>query len=119
MRERENVKQLNADDYKPRQSKRIAASDTSRESFKGYRANRQGNNEFVLVYRAIADNQPLTRRAIKKLTGIELSNLCRVLYDATGTADPLVKISHRDRCPITGKTVFWYSLIDYVHKEAE
>lgn len=63
-------------------------------------------NKRVLV--TLHRNPPLTSRKISRLTGIERTNITRVLYDLQKLN--LVEVDKFDQCNITGKKVKYYRL---------
>lgn len=70
-------------------------------------------SQHVRTLEAITKFQPVTRRRLSQITGIEIPALCRVLNNAVNTEDPLIKKVFEKPCSITGKTVEWYSLVDW------
>lgn len=88
-------------------------AETSIQAFIDLNRSGQRKGETVEVFRALRAIQPCTRRMLNRETGIELTNLCRVLFDIVNTQDPLAKIAFVRKCPITNKKVSWYSLIDW------
>jgi len=93
--------------------KRHHTAETSRQSFIKFNETKQRANEHKRVYDCICVHQPLTSRKLSILTGIERGNITRTLHDAVNTMDPLIKIVFDRPCPITGRPVHWYSLIEY------
>ena len=55
--------------------------------------------------------QPLTRRFLSEVTGLELPSLCRALYNLTYKRK-LLKIAEIKPCPITGRKVYHYYFDD-------
>ena len=94
-------------------------AETSRESFIELKRSRKLNRQHALVFTAISEHQPVTSRQLIKLTGLERGALTRVLFNATHTEDPLIKICYDAPCDITGRAVHWYSLIEWQPTEAE
>ena len=69
---------------------------------------RHKETENKLILQALHQKkQPLTRRKLSELTGLELPTLCRALYDLTHKAKVLYVAAIRP-CPITNKWVFHY-----------
>lgn len=95
------------------QQKTHNTADTSIEAFQELKKTGQINRETIKAFAALEQYQPITRRALAEVTGIPVTNLCRVLHDAVGTADPLIKICFTEKCPVTKKRVQWFSLVDW------
>lgn len=74
--------------------------------FKSSTANEDKENR--LIFKALQKHkQPLTRRFISEVTGLELSTLCRALYNLTYKYKSL-KVAKIARCPKIGKQVYHY-----------
>ena len=86
---------------------------TSLESFKIINETGQRIKEKGKVLDAITRNQPITSRALSKLTGIERTNITRSLFDLVHDTPPLIKEAYTDKCPVTNRRVNYYSLIDW------
>ena len=60
------------------------------------------------IYQALAEvKQPKTRRELSKLTGLEISSLCRALWNLIHYPRT-IKISHYAPCKTTGKRVMHF-----------
>jgi Adenosine deaminase z-alpha domain len=53
-------------------------------------------------------HSPVTSRQLMNITNKERGNITRVLYDLE--KQKKITISHKDKCPITGRTVRFYKL---------
>jgi hypothetical protein len=66
------------------------------------------DRENRLIYKALHQyKQPLTRRKLSEVTGLEIATLCRALYNLTYKSKSL-RVAKIALCPKTGKKVFHY-----------
>lgn len=73
------------------------------------------DSEEKLIYQALSQKQPQTRRDLSNATNIEIASLCRALHGLvyfTGT----VKIAYYKKCPLTGRSVMHFALKDWEAK---
>ena len=69
---------------------------------------RSEDKENRLIFKALHKyKQPLTRRFLSEITTLEISVLCRALWDLQHKRK-LITVSKIARCPKTGKLVFHY-----------
>ena len=61
----------------------------------------------TIIKTLLAEKQPLTRRRISELTGLELPTLCRALFNLTNKVS-ILQIRIIKPCPTTGKRVYHY-----------
>jgi hypothetical protein len=74
--------------------------------FKSLTANEDKENR--LIFKALHQyKQPLTRRKLSEVTGLEIATLCRALYNLTYKSKSL-RVAKIARCPKTGKLVYHY-----------
>lgn len=79
----------------------------SRTPFKSSSTNEDKENR--LIFKALNQyKQPLTRRKLSEVTGLEIATLCRALYNLTYKSKVL-KIAQIKPCPKTKKQVFHYN----------
>lgn len=83
-------------------------ADTSIKAYREIKADGQIEREEVLIYRLIKETGPTTSRALMYLSGKERGNITRTLFNLV-TLEKIV-IAHKDKCPVTGKTVRFYNL---------
>jgi hypothetical protein len=66
------------------------------------------DTENRLIFKALHQyKQPLTRRFLSEVTGLEIATLCRALYNLTYKRKSL-RVAKIALCPKTGKKVFHY-----------
>jgi hypothetical protein len=66
------------------------------------------DKENQLIFKALHQyKQPLTRRKLSEVTGLEIATLCRALYNLTYKSKSL-RVAKIARCATTGKLVFHY-----------
>ena len=71
-------------------------------------------NEKSLVFRALYHYQrALTRRELSEITHLEISTLCRILFNQTYKSRTL-KITYIKPYKTTGRNVYHYNIIDAV-----
>lgn len=81
----------------------------SKAPFKSLTANEDKEN--LLIFKALHKyKQPLTRRFLSEVTGLEIATLCRALYNLTYKSK-LLKVAKIARCPQTGKQVYHYYFV--------
>ncbi|MET4080064.1 hypothetical protein ABIB40_000004 [Pedobacter sp. UYP30] len=74
--------------------------------FKSSTTNEDKENR--LIFKALhLYKQPLTRRKLSELTGLEIATLCRALYNLTYKSKSL-RVAKIARCPTTGKRVYHF-----------
>ena len=72
------------------------------------------DKESKLVYKALyKECRPLTRRELSDITGLEISTLCRILFNQTYKSRTL-KITYIKPYKTTGRNVYHYNIIDAV-----
>ena len=68
------------------------------------------DSEVQRIFKALtAANKPLTRRELKPLTGLEISTLCRALYNLVYDVQSII-IAHYAPCQTTGKKVMHFAV---------
>lgn len=67
----------------------------------------------IIITTLIAEKQPLTRRRISELTGLELPTLCRSLFNLTNKIK-ILHVAAIKPCVITGKCVYHYYFLDSI-----
>ncbi len=93
--------------------KKKNVADTSIRAYKELLKTGQLVREKDLALTTIEENQPVTSRGISYLTGIEIGNITRSIYNLVNTTEPKIRVCQKAKCPTTGKTVKWYSLANY------
>lgn len=96
---------------KNRKSKPHRTNQNSIDSYKELKKTGKIESEAEKVIRLVSELQPITNRQLTRVSGIERASVCRSLYDLVGCGK--VKVAYNDKCPITNKTVGWYSLPEY------
>jgi len=88
-------------------------ADTSVESWKYI--NRDGTRltEKNKLFEAIRTYGPITSRRLSVVTKCERSSVCRALYDLLNEIEPQIKVAYEAKCPVTKRTVQYYSHIDW------
>jgi predicted transcriptional regulator len=77
--------------------------------FKSLTANEDKENR--LIFKALHQyKQPLTRRKLSEVTGLEIATLCRALYNLTYKSKSL-RVAKIARCHRTGKRVYHYYFV--------
>lgn len=75
-------------------------------------------NEYLITKQALIKHQPLTRRQLSKLTGLEISSLCRILYHLTYQFK-VIKVAFYKRCEYTGMRVMHFAMKDWEEQKHE
>ena len=70
-------------------------------------------DEKKACYEAIKKFGPITSRRLSELTKKERSNVTRSIYDLQNEIQPSIKVAFKKKCPVTGKNVKWYAVIDW------
>jgi hypothetical protein len=73
-------------------------------------------NEYRRVKQELATHKPLSRRDLSIITGIEIGNLCRCLFELVNDYKS-VKIAFTAKCQYTGKRVYHYTLASKLDKQ--
>jgi predicted transcriptional regulator len=82
-------------------------ADTSKLSYRELIQSGQKTNETDYIYSLLKElNRPLNSREISLRSGIERTNITRVLYDLIDSN--LIKVCHIGKCHITNRTVNFY-----------
>jgi predicted transcriptional regulator len=87
-------------------------ADTSIQAYTEVKASGQIAKEKTAVLGAIRKLQPCTSRMLASSLGIERTNITRSLNDLENK-NKLVKKAYKDICGTTGKTVYYYAMIDW------
>lgn len=90
--------------------KKTAVAYTSKKCYKAIKAEGLIKTEktfMIALMEKIAE--PATSRRLSKSARIERGNVTRILYDLI--KEGKVEISHNDHCPVTGRTVRYYKLV--------
>ncbi len=93
--------------------KKHNTAETSVESWKAI--NRDGSRltEKNKLFEAIRTHGPITSRHLSEITQTERTSVCRALYDLLNEIEPQIKIAYEAKCPVTKRTVQYYSHIDW------
>jgi len=71
--------------------------------------------DFRLTIKVLARHQPLTRRQLSSMTNLEISSLCRILFNLTNLHGT-TKVAFIAKCNITGRPVNHYVLRNWKGK---
>ena len=94
---------------------KIKAAYTQRRSFAEAIHSGQVAKEMQIVYKALQQHQPCTRRELHQVTKLEISSLCRCLYDLQKPKppkNPVIEVAFKANCKTTGKLVQYYKIIE-------
>ena len=61
----------------------------------------------IIIETLLAENEPLTRRRISEITGLELPTLCRALFNLTNRSRVLT-VAQIKPCSVTKRHVYHY-----------
>ena len=92
--------------------KRHNTAETSRESFIALTNAGRLIDQKKAIYEAIAAHGAATSRQLSIVTQQERSSVCRSLYDLLNEINPSIQVCFIKPCPITGRKVQWYSVIE-------
>jgi hypothetical protein len=82
---------------------------TSKMSYRELIESGQKVRETDYVYSLLKEvDEPITSREISRLSEIERTSITRIFHDLI--EDKLIKISKCDKCPITNRTVHFYTV---------
>lgn len=85
----------------------------------GNQSGQNKDSENALIFKALTKaKRPLTRRELSQMTGLEIANLCRALYDLVYFYPYTIVISHYAPCKTTGLRVMHYYFNPENRKEA-
>jgi hypothetical protein len=66
-------------------------------------------NEYKVSIQALTKYQHLNRRQLSRIANLEISALCRVLFNLVDKRS-YVKVAFTGKCPITKRWVYYYTL---------
>lgn len=77
-------------------------------------------SENALIFKALTKAaRPLTRRELSRMTGLEISVLCRVLHHLVYFYPYTLKVSHYAACQTTGISVMHFTFTKPRSKEVQ
>ena len=82
-------------------------ADTSKKAFSELKESGKLSDQARKVFDVIRDNSPINSRQIASVADLERNSITRAIYDLEELGK--VYVFKKDKCPITGKTVKFYS----------
>lgn len=79
-------------------------------SWQHYQLSDKQHSDVIKALAAIKEFQPITSRKLSNITGLERSNITRVLKDLEN--DGIIHVSKIAKCPTTNRHVGWYAIDD-------
>ena len=90
--------------------KKTNVADTSKKCYREIKAEGLIKTEKAIVVALMEEIAlPVTSRQLMQMASKERGNVTRILYDLI--KEGKIGISHKDNCPVTGRTVRYYSLV--------
>jgi len=94
-------------------NKKHKTASTSREAYQRLLKTRTFETQRFIIFEAIQNFEPVTSKTLSEKTGIERTSVSRALNNLVVCDNPQVKTAFKAICPITKKTVKYFSTIHW------